>query len=106
LRNVGRRGATCGETPSSILSFVILIIVLGNDAADRGARAFEAGRPSPSSSSSVLVLILISRISDGTSRMSSRALLVLRDLARLVSFVKEEEPGPKLDIDVKRFEAC
>jgi len=106
LRNFGRgAGAAGAEAPPSILSIVIVIIVIlplvGNGAADGGARAAGVGL-SPSSSS-VLVLILISGMSDGISRMSSRALLELRDLARLVSFV--EEPGPKLDIDVSRFEA-
>jgi hypothetical protein len=108
LRNLGRgAGAAGAEAPPSILSIIIVIIVVilplvGNGAADGGARAAGVGL-SPASSS-VLVLILISRMSEGISRMSSRALLELRDLARLVSFV-EEEPGPKLDIDVSRFEA-
>ena len=72
---------------------------MGDGAADGGARLAEVELSKPSSSD--LVLILISVMPDGISRMSSRALLGLRDL---VSFV-EEEPGPKLDIDVSRFEA-
>jgi hypothetical protein len=86
------------------LSIVIVVLLLvGNGAADGGARV--AGVvPSPSSSSVLVLIFLISGMSEGISRMSSRALLELRDLARLVSFV-EEEPGPKLDIDVSRFEA-
>lgn len=109
LRNFGRGAAGAAgaaEAPPSILPIVVVVIVIlpleGNGAADGGARAAGVGL-SPTSSS-VLVLILISGMSDGISRMSSRALLELRDLARLDSFV-EEEPGPKLDIDVSRFEA-
>jgi hypothetical protein len=88
---------------------IIILLLLGDGAGDGGALVFVSwavvGAASPSSSVLVVVVlaILISRRPDGASRMRSRALLALRDLARLVSFV-EEEPGPKLDIDVSRFE--
>ena len=88
---------------------IIILLLLGDGAGDGGAFVFASwavvGAASPSSSVFVVVVfaILISRRPDGASRMRSRALLALRDLARLVSFV-EEEPGPKPDIDVSRFE--
>jgi len=74
------------------MSILIILLLLGDGAGDGGALVL------------LVVVILISRRPDGASWMSSRALLALRDLGRLVSFV-EEEPGPKLDIDVSRFEA-
>jgi hypothetical protein len=82
---------------------LLTIFLLGDGGAVRAVRA-AAASVSPCSSvfALVMVLVLISRMSDGASLISSRALLALRGLARLVSFV--EEPGPKLDIDVSRFE--
>lgn len=77
-------------------SILIFLLLLGDGAGDGGALVLLVV---------VAVVILISRRPDGASRTSSRALLALRDLARLVSFVEEEEPSPKLDIDVSRFEA-
>jgi len=89
------------------MSILITLLFLGDGAGDGGALVLlllvVGAGVSPSSSVLAVVVILISRRPDGASRMSSRALLALRDLARLVSFV-EEEPGPKLDIDVSRFE--
>jgi hypothetical protein len=69
-------------------------------AAGTGAETGTEDRASPSCS----VWNLISPESVGASRISSRALLPLRDLTRLVSFVFEEGPDRKLDIDVSRFE--
>lgn len=78
-----------GGDPAVSISILIMLLLLGDGAGDGGTLVLS------------VVVILISRRPDGASRMSSRALLALRDL---VSFV-EEEPGPKLDIDVSRFEA-
>jgi hypothetical protein len=97
----GLRNLEVGSGP------LVLALLLSEDADDGGGggggvlRAAGAGAgASPPCS----VLNLISPKPVTASRMTSRALLELRPLACLVSFVLEEEPGPKLDIDVSRFE--
>lgn len=79
----------------------------GAEGSGGGGALLDGGGQSPlllSSSSVSRFLILIPLPATTSSRMISRALLVLRGLARPISLV-EEDLGPKLDIDVRRFEA-
>jgi hypothetical protein len=71
-----------------------------------GGAVLGGSEPSPlllSSSSGAKFRILIPLPATTSSRMISRALLVLRGLDLSKSFVVEDL-GPKLDIDVRRFE--
>lgn len=93
---------------SRLLGVERLLAGLWGDGAEGGGGGgpLDGGEQSPlplSSSSVSRFLILIPLPTTTSSRMSSRALLVLRGLARSISFV--EDLGPKLDIDVRRFEA-
>lgn len=96
LRNISRLGVER------------LLAALWGDGADGsgGGAVLGGSEPSPlllSSSSGAKFRILIPLPATTSSRMISRALLVLRGLDLSKSFVVEDL-GPKLDIDVRRFE--
>jgi hypothetical protein len=88
---------------------LVLAVLLSDDVNDGGGGGdgvlyIAAGAGTGIEDGSCSVWNLISPESVAASRISSRALLPLRDLTRLVSFVFDEEPDRKLDIDVSRFE--
>ena len=85
----------------------LLLAALWGDGADGsgGGALLDGSEQSPlllsSSSGSKKIPILFLLLATTSSRMISRALLALRGLARSVVV---EDLGPKLDIDVRRFE--
>jgi hypothetical protein len=85
----------------------LLLAALWGDGADGsgGGALLDGSEQSPlllsSSSGSKKIPILFLLLATRSSRMISRALLALRGLARSVVV---EDLGPKLDIDVRRFE--